>query len=255
VADRIIIDVHAHNGPWPFPGRFLAGDVRLNLELMQRSCITLAILSSARAIVNDMEAGNAELAGLLTQHANLRGYVVVNPRRLDDSLREVDRYAAHPGFVGIKIHPAYSETPIGSPGMATLFAELAARERPVLIHTWGESEVFALIDLAARHSGLPIIAGHAGAEAWRPLVAASPRLPNLYLEFCYSVPLRERIEQAVAATDGRQVLFGTDTALFDPAYGLAAYDAAKMTADQRERVMSLNALALFRLSRADLIKA
>ncbi|MCC7355641.1 MAG: amidohydrolase family protein [Anaerolineae bacterium] len=248
MAERLIIDVHTHIGSWPFPGRYQGGDVCLNLELMQRSGIALSILSSTRAIVNNMEAGNAELAGVLARYANLRGYVVVNPRRLADSLHEVDRYAARPGFVGVKIHPHYCQTSIGSQPMVALFAELAERGRPVLIHTWGESEVGALVDLAARHPGLPIIAGHAGADAWRPLVEVAPRLPNLYLEFCYSVPLRERIERAVAATDGRQVLFGSDATLFDPAYGLAAYNAAPMTAEQRERVMSLNALALFHLS-------
>lgn len=249
--DRLIVDVHTHNGPWPFPGRYAGGDISLNLALMRQCGIALSIVSSTRAIVNDMEAGNAELADILSRHHNLRGYVVVNPRRLADSVRELDKYAAHPGYIGVKIHPSYSQTPIASPRIAPLIAEVAARGKPLLIHTFGEGEVQALADFAARHPALPIVVGHGGGDAWRPAIIAAQRLPNLYLEYCFSHPVRGRIEESVAALNGRQVLFGSDMTLFDPAYCLAAYDAAPMTDEQRERVMALNAIELFRLPLPD----
>ena len=243
--ERLIVDVHTHNGQWPFPGRYADGDIRLNLELMQQCGIALSIISSTRAIVSDMEAGNAKLAEILAHHSNLRGYVVVNPRRLADSVREMERYAAHPGFIGVKIHPTYSQTPINSPRMVPLMAEVAARGKPLLIHTWGEGEVKALADFAAQYPTLPIIVGHGGGDAWRAAITAAQHLSNLYLEYCFSQPIRGRISAAVAALDGRQVLFGSDMTLFDPAYCLAAYDAAPMTDTQRQRVMAQNAIELF----------
>ena len=243
--DYPIIDVHQHNGPWPFAGKW--GDISLNLRLMERRGISTAVLSSGQAIVDDMVAGNAHLAAEIAGYDNLYGYVTVNPRYLDLSTQQIGQYASNPQFVGFKIHTSYSATSIGEPRMADLFAVLEPYERPLLIHTWGTSEVRALGALAHRHPLLPIVIAHAAGEGWRDAIAEAQRAPNLYLDFCASNVERGRIERAVQALGPERVLFGTDATLFDPLYMLSCFDEADLSDDDRRLVMSGNATRLFNI--------
>jgi predicted TIM-barrel fold metal-dependent hydrolase len=240
-----IIDVHQHVGPWPFPGKW--GGIELNLELMDRRGIDVAILSSTEAIVDDMIAGNASLSEGISEHPNLLGYVTLNPRYPGLSAREMEKYASHPQFVGYKIHTNYSGTAMGEPRMADLFARMAEAPRPLLIHTWGAAAVSALVGLAARHPQLPIIVAHAGGDAWRKAIAAAVAQPNLWLEFAMSTPERGRIERAVEALGGERVLFGTDSTLFDPQYMLSCFAEAQIPGSLRSQIMGGNAARLFGL--------
>lgn len=241
----ILIDVHQHVGPWPFPGKW--GGIELNQELMERRGIDAAIISSTEAIVDDMVAGNARLAEDLAGHSNLWGYVTLNPRFPDLSAREMETYAQHPQFVGYKIHTSYSGTAMGEPRMAALFERMAQAPRPLLIHTWGAAAVSALAALAARYPQLPIIVAHAGGDAWRKAIAAAQAEPNLWLEFAMSTPERGRIERAVEALGGERVLFGTDSTLFDPQYMLSCFAEAQIPDSLRPQVMGGNAARLFGL--------
>ena len=241
-----IVDVHQHTGPWPFPGKW--GGIELNLDLMARRGIDVAITSSTEAIVDDMVAGNARLAedlARLTGLPRLFGYVTVNPRYPELSLQQIESYGAAPHFVGFKIHTGYSATPMGDPRMGELFALLEGYRKPLLIHTWGEGAVRALAGLLQRHPGLPVIAAHAGADAWREAIQIAASAPNLYLDFCVSSPERGRIERAIATLGPGQVLFGTDATLFDPQYMLSCFREAEIAEEHRPLVMGGNAAHLF----------
>jgi len=239
------IDVHQHVGPWPFPGKW--GGIEINLELMELRGIDVAIISSTEAIVDDMIAGNAHLAEDIAGHPNLLGYVTLNPRFPGLSVREMEKYARHPQFVGYKIHTSYSGTAMGEPRLAALFERMAQAPRPLLIHTWGAAAVSALAALAARYPQLPIIVAHAGGDAWRQAIAAAAAQPNLWLEFAMSTPERGRIERAVEALGGERVLFGTDSTLFDPQYMLSCFAEAQVPDSLRPQMMGENAARLFGL--------
>jgi predicted TIM-barrel fold metal-dependent hydrolase len=245
MSHALIVDVHQHNGPWPFPGRW--GGVELNLCLLERRGIDLAILSSAEAIVDDMEAGNEDLALEIEGYDSLFAYVVVNPRYLDLSVRQLETYYALPQFVGAKIHTGYSATSIAEPRMADLVAVLASYGRPLLIHTWGAADVRALGGLARRFLDLPIIVAHAGGDAWREAIEEAKRSPNLYLDFAISNVERGRIERAVAALGAERVVFGSDATLFDPLYMLSCFREADIDPQDRPLIMGGNALRLFGL--------
>jgi hypothetical protein len=240
-----VIDVHQHVGPWPFPGKW--DGIELNLELMERRGIDVAIISSTEAIVDDTVAGNARLADDLAGHPNLLGYVTLNPRFPELSSRQIEKYAGHPQFVGFKIHTSYSGTAMGEPRMAALFESMAASPRPLLIHTWGAAAVGALAALARRHPQLPIVLAHAGGDAWREAIAAARAQPNLWLEFAASSPERTRIERAVEALGAERVLFGTDATLFDPQYMLSCFAEAQIPDASRSLIMGGNAAQLFGL--------
>jgi predicted TIM-barrel fold metal-dependent hydrolase len=240
-----LIDPHQHNGQWPFPGRF--DSIEMNLYYMKRYHISAAIISSTEAIVSDMVGGNARLAGYIAGKPGLYGYVVVNPNDLRLSCQQMDRYYANQQFVAAKIHPAYAGQSISSSKMAPLIAEIAARGKPALIHTWGAAEVRALGALAQRHPQWRVLMAHGGGDAWRDALVVAKDTPNIYLEFCCSAVESQKVERAVEALGPDRICFGSDATLFDAGYMLAMYEEAALSPEARAKVMGGNALNLFGL--------
>lgn len=240
-----IVDVHQHNGPWPYAGRW--GGVEENLRLMAARGIGAAILSSSKAIVSDMAEGNAELAEAIAPRPQLYAYVVVNPTTRAASERELARYEGAPRFVGAKIHTHYSGCAMTDPRLAPMFGVLQEWGRPLLIHTWGAAAIAALSGLAERFPALRIIVAHAGGDAWREAIAAAEQRPNLWLDFAGSTPYAGAIARAVATLGASRLVFGSDATLFDPLYMLAHWESIPMSAADRALAMGGVATRLFAL--------
>jgi len=244
----LVVDTHQHMGPWPFYGRW--GGIEENLRLIALRGIDRAVISSARAVVEDMVAGNAELAQSIAGHPQLYGYVTVNPTVPELSIQELRRYEGNPQFVGAKIHTYYSGCSMSDPRLTAMAATLQEWGRPLLIHTWGAGEVTALVVLAQRYPTLQIIAAHAGGDAWRLGIAAARVCPNLYLDFACSIPYHGAIARALDELGAERILLGTDATLFDPLYVKAVYDHTPMSEADRALIMGGNALRLFSLDAA-----
>lgn len=240
-----IIDVHGHNGPWPFPMWDADYDV-LN-DLMSRRGVSKTIISSTQSIVNDFVEGNAELAGMLEKCDNLLGYVTINPSYPQQSLEDVDRYLAMPQFVGIKFHPAYAGVSIDSEASFALFEKIAPRKTPLLVHTWGHGEPSKVRRLARQFPEMPIIMGHGGVSAWKEAIDVLKNSPNVYTEFCSSVAEPGKIRGTIDAVGKDRVLFGTDSGLFDPAFCLGLYEEADLDQEERKAILWDNAVKLFGL--------
>jgi len=238
-----IVDVHCHFGKWPFP--ILSSGAEGILEIMGRFGITCAVLSSSLAIVYDFRAGNRRLQEAIACHPELSGYVPVNPNFLEESRQELESYFALPNFVGAKIHPVYSRQSIGSPAMAALFEVIASYRRPLLIHTWGEGEVRSLYELARKHPGLPILMGHMGGDSWQEAIEVARKAPNIYVEFCCSYPQRPKVEKAVERVGPDRVLFGSDLDLINPGFILGMVRDARLSDEEKEKLLHENAEALF----------
>ena len=216
------------------------------LALMDEHGIARAIASSVVAIVYDMEEGNARVAELVETSDRFLGYVVVNPNFPERSRREMDRYFRHPSFVGAKIHPGYSRSPIASERTQALIAEVAARGKPLLIHTAGAGEVEAL-DRATQASGPPVIMAHAGGDAWREGIRAAAQNQRLYLDLCSSYAERDKVGQALAVAGAEKTVFGSDMDLIHPGFMLAMFDSVDMSDAERGRILAGNARSIFRL--------
>ncbi|HUQ59434.1 amidohydrolase family protein [Lentzea sp.] len=243
----MIIDVHAHAGPW-----FFATDVgaaELNLALMDRYGIDRQIVSASEAVTYDMVAGNRWMAEVLDVQPRLLGYVVINPNYLSQAAAELDRYAPTGRFVGVKIHTTYPAQPLTSAAVRRSLGLAAEAGMPVLVHTWDDT-VMGLVDVLEEHDRLRIIAGHMGGPAWRTAVEAACRTDRLYLEPCCSITDRGKIRYALDRVPVGQVLFGTDSTLVDPAIALGMVADAELTELEHEHVMWRNATGLFGLGEA-----
>ncbi|WP_433377564.1 amidohydrolase family protein [Streptosporangium sp. CA-115845] len=241
----MIIDVHAHWGPW-----FFTMDVSaLTIRAMDRYGIDLAIVSGTEAVIYDAPAGNRALAAYLDSvpgPARLYGYATVNPRRLAEAERDLNTYLPTGRFVGVKIHTDYTGSPVTSPQLRDALALAAAADVPALVHTWGAS-VLDLAQVCLDTPGLRVIAGHMGADGYRHAIEAARACDRLYLEPCWSHFPAGRIAEVAAAVDPGQLLFGTDSTLIDPAAAFGSVAAAGLTGDAADRLAWRNAATLFRL--------
>jgi predicted TIM-barrel fold metal-dependent hydrolase len=243
----VIIDVHAHAGPW-----FFATDVgaaELNIELMDRYGIDRQIVSASEAVTYDMVTGNRWMAQVLAVQPRLLGYVVINPNYLPEAADELEKYVPAGRFVGVKIHTTYPGQPLTSKAAKQALGLAAEAGLPVLIHTWDDT-VLSLVDVLEKHDSLRIIAGHMGGPAWRTAVEAACRTDRLYLEPCCSITDRGKVRYALDRVPLGQMLFGTDSTLVDPAIALGMIADAELTEHEYEHVMWRNATALFGLDGA-----
>ncbi|NUT24296.1 MAG: amidohydrolase [Hamadaea sp.] len=215
----MIIDVHGHWGPWFFTME--VGSVETNLAVMDRYGIDMAIVSATEAVCYDAPAGNRALADALPSSGRLYGYVTVNPRQLDAASRDLARYFGDGRFVGAKLHTDYTESPITSPQTQDALTMLAELDCPVLVHTWGRT-VLDLAQSCVDRPRLRAIAGHMGADGYPYAIEAAQSCDRLYLEPSWSQAPAGRISSVLAAVDDRQLLFGTDSTLIDPASALGA---------------------------------
>ncbi|HUR05968.1 MAG TPA: amidohydrolase family protein [Nonomuraea sp.] len=243
----MIIDVHAHWGPW-----FFTMDVAgATLATMDRYGIDRAIVSHTEAVIYDAPAGNRALAAALDGRGDglerLSGYVTINPRRLREAERDLREYLPTGRFVGVKIHTDYTGSPATSPQLRDALDLVASAGCPALVHTWGTS-VLELAQVCLDTPGLRVIAGHMGADGFRYAIEAARACDRLYLEPCWSHAPAGRIAEVAANVDARQLLFGTDATLIDPSSAFGAVAAAKLTGETAERVAWRNAAELFGLA-------
>lgn len=238
----MIIDVHAHWGPWFFTMDVAAA----NLATMDRYGIDRAIVSATEAVIYDAQAGNRALAAYLETQDRLLGYVTVNPRRLREARADLRAYLPGGRFVGVKIHTDYTGSPAASAALRDALAEVAEAGVPALVHTWGAS-VLDLAQACLDTPGLRVIAGHMGADGFRHAIEAANACDRLYLEPCWSHAPAGRIAEVAAAVDPGRLLFGTDATLIDPSSAYGAVAAARLDPVTAGRVAWRNAAELFGL--------
>ncbi|MGC5022011.1 amidohydrolase family protein [Micromonospora sp. DT47] len=241
----MIIDVHAHWGPWFFS--MDVGAVATNLAVMDRYGIDLAVASATEAVIYDVTAGNRAMARVLETSDRLLGYLTVNPRQLADAERDLRELLPTGRFVGAKIHTDYTGSPVTSAQTRAALELVAAHDLPALVHTWGSTPL-DLAQACVDIPGLRAIAGHMGADGWRHAIEAANAVDRLWLEPCFSHTEAGRFAAVAAAVDTRRLLFGTDATLIDPATAYGAVLAADLSPVVAERVAWRNAAELFRLA-------
>ena len=238
-----IFDVHVHSGVWQFPfsGHGI-GNVR---KLMQKYNYEVSVVSSAKAITNDFETGNRELVEDTRGAGDILVYVVVNPNDIAGSLEELDRHYPEPHVAGAKIHPGYNTIPTGERRTRELVREVAARGKPLLLHTWGHEQIDGTVGLAKETPEATIIMAHGGGDEWRCALLAARPCANVVFEFCGAVPEDNQLSEAIRHVGVDRVLFGSDMDMVTPAWMIGIAESDDLTDDQLNAILHGNARRLF----------
>jgi predicted TIM-barrel fold metal-dependent hydrolase len=232
------IDTHWHTSGWNIV------EPRIGVEAMRADMDALnyrfAVTSSIRALNYDLPAGNAETAAFCGADPRVRGYVVINPRRLDESLAEIERWRDDPRFVGLKTIQDFYGLDLDAPEYEPLLARAAELDWPLMCHLGG------LARTAARHPEITFIAAHG---TWR-LREIAP-YANIYCDIATSTALRQQVDlvEAVRLLGEDRVLFSCDGQLMHPAWTLGKLLDSGFSEAVLDKIFVANALrALPRLT-------
>jgi predicted TIM-barrel fold metal-dependent hydrolase len=197
-----------------------------------------AIVSSMRAVFDDMTAGNAETARFLDRAPRARGLVVINPLDREGSLAELGRYADDPRFVGVKtIQDDAYDMALDDVRFDPILKRIAAMPGwPLMAHPTG-------IGAAARkHPGVSFISEHG---TWRHRENADCR--NMFFDLCTSTPLRAQtdIPDLIERVGVDRVLYASDAPLMSPAFTLGKLASLELPEATLAAILRGNALHAF----------
>jgi predicted TIM-barrel fold metal-dependent hydrolase len=240
----MLIDCHCHWGKLPFP--MVDRDIDALWANFRRFGIDIAIMSSAEAILYDMQRGNADLAAQIQGRPQFYGLVVINANYVAQSLAELDKYLPQAKFVGAKAHPEYTNVRLGSPEWDTLAQAVKGYGVPLKFHTW-VGDAGPLLQMARKHPDLTIIMGHNCGFDWRKAAEAAAQVDNLVMEFCSSWPDRHKVRDCIEIAGPEKAVFGSDIDLISPAFTMGLFEEADLTEDERELVFWKNACRIFGL--------
>ena len=248
IAGLDAVDAHSHLGPYSLFFIPRSGAASM-VAVMDRTGVRVTVLSAHRAIQQDAHLGNTDTLAAIDAHPDrIAGYAVVNPWQDPDS--ELERVAADPRFVGIKLHPSLHRYPVTGARYDGVWSFAERTGCPVLSHTAHGSEYdqpAAFDAVADRHPGARIILGHAGISpaGVDEAIAAAARHPGLVLEVCGSQMTGRLVTDMVARLGSGRVLFGSDFPFIDQRMSLGRLVCAEFGDADLRNILAANARRLF----------
>lgn len=172
------------------------------------------------------------------------GFVYLNPKHTDASLRELDRCVRDGPMVGIKLWVAIR---CDDPCLDPIVERAAQLKAPILQHTWqkatgnlpGESTANDLATLARRHPDASFIAAHVDGD-WERGIRAIRALENIAAEICGSDPTAGMVEMAVRELGAKRVIFGSDAGGRSYASQLAKVTGADVPDEDKRLILAGN---------------
>lgn len=178
------------------------------------------------------------------------GYVYLNPKHTDESLKELERCVRDGPLVGIKLWVAIR---CADPCLDPIVERAVELKIPVLQHTWqkatgnlpGESTTGDLAALARRHPHATFIAAHVDGD-WERGVREIRALENVTAEVCGSDPTAGMVDMAVRELGANRVIYGSDAGGRSYASQLAKVYGAEIPDEAKRLILAGNLQRLLR---------
>jgi len=203
---------------------------------------------------NGIDAGalfapdNAAVCAVVDTVPGVYGLFWANPR-VPGVVQEAREHLAHPGFVGIKLHPirdGFHPNDLAVHPLMELALEL---DVPVLIHSGHPifSLPWIIEELVVEFPDAKVILGHMGhgnVVYINASIEVGKRNPNEYLETS-GMPMHTKIPDPIDALGPTRVLYGSDMPAFHPQVEIEKVRLSGLSDELVDRVLDRNARALF----------
>ncbi len=252
--DDSIWDGHCHLSG--VPGSTPQAKMKRLLEIADRFSIERLICFMGWPFATDpspdeMKRQNEQVAAAISAAPDRAfGYAYVNPRHVEASLAEIDRWIGKGPMVGVKLWVSVRS----HDRRLDPIVERVSRYGGVIFqHTWiktsgnmaGESTPYELVALAKRHPLAGFICGHAGGN-WELGIRAVRSQPNISIELAGSEPTSGFTEMAVRELGADRIVFGSDAAGRSFASQLAKVLDAEISSKTRRAILGGNLRRLLR---------
>jgi len=236
LVSRPKVDTHWHYHGWNLLDK--QDDVDELKLVVEKYSFEKIIISSSLALNYDFQIGNAELSEILEADTSgkLYGYIVVDPTRPDESLREIELYREHPRFVGLKTIQDLYNMRLDDPQYEKILAKGEKYGMTMLAHIPGMKEA------AIKHPGMNFISAHSTWVRVRHMVG----ITNIYFDLCSSHNdwAETQLEKLIENAGVEKILFGSDAQLISPAWTLGKISEYSFDEDVLESVLKNNAYKL-----------
>jgi predicted TIM-barrel fold metal-dependent hydrolase len=251
-AQEKIIDVHCG---W---GSTLAAPNWKDIEevrgTLQKRKISLGCISSLLGRRYDLTAGNEAVANAVSDEpeagdTDLRGWLVIHPARTAEVTEQMRRYLYSKRFVGAALYSdPLTGTPVTVSDAHDLLQAFRRFHKPLLVDTPNAAAMAEVVRIADEMSGIRVVASGMGGEEWREAIAMCAKPGNLFLDIS-GVLIPEKVEYAIEVLHGtRKLLFASGAPYTDPAAVLGLLDDLDLAADDRRRILYVNAERIFDLA-------
>lgn len=254
-----IIDTHAHIYPDKIAlkaaksiGDFykipmnLDGTVSSLLRAGEEAGVSRYLVHSVAVTWERAHSINDFIAASVAQHPDkFVGFGSMHPDH-PEMEKELDRMKAL-GLKGVKLHPDFQHFMLDDENAIRLFAAMAERDLPLLVHTGDARYPYSQPERMARAldrvPGLTAICAHLGGwsvwnDAWKLLAGRK----NVYVDCCSSLYALQPEEAAaiIHRYGADRVFFGTDYPMWTPKEEVARFMALPLTDEEREMILHRN---------------
>jgi uncharacterized protein len=182
--------------------------------------------------------------------ARVLGFVYLNPKHTQESLREIDRCVRDGPMVGVKLWVAIE---CRRPELDPIVRRAVELKVPLLQHAYnrtgpnlpGESSPADVAILAARHPDANFICAHTGND-WERGIRAIRATKNVWSDVSGSDPTAGFVEMAVRELGPERIVFASDAGGRSFASQLAKVTSAHLPDDQRRLILGGNLRRLLR---------
>lgn len=249
-----IIDSHMHLGEWDFftHGAGLKGILNLMDRLeIGRAYSTHQLWFAARF----KEAREESVRAYHESDGRIPFLAGFDPRYPADSLSEIGLCAKEEGFLGIKIHPSFHETPADDAGYRVIWEYVESNGLPLLSHTWSDtynpiqrlSQPKLFEEYADKYQSVKFVLGHSGGpgNGRQQAVDLARKHPNVYLDTAGDLFSYGFLKYLVENVGAHKILFGTDQPMMDPRCQVVRTYLAGLDSESKELIFYKNALAVY----------
>jgi len=201
--------------------------------------------SSTVALRGDAESGNNDALAFHAKYPDkFFPYVVFKPNYPEEADRTIA--LAETGKIRqFKIHDDGNDLPFDDKRYSPLYEYANTTGAVILVHTFGKKQVVPIMKVADEFSRIKILLGHSGIFEEEVYSEAVRKHDNIWLETCSSFAWYGLIERLVAMGGAERVLFGTDMPFMSPDQQIGRVLFARITDEDKRKVLGLNAQRLF----------
>lgn len=242
-----ILDAHAHLGDGEQPEKLyirhlppaeaIAESKRLGIGAM--------VASSHRSLYGHVVEGNDRM---MEYTKEFPGYVyaslIYEPKNHEACMAQIEKYRRDPGFVGMKLHPPYTNTTLAGTDYDELCAYCAKEDILVACHTWQskDSDPALFERILEKSPDLKLQLCHMGGtfRGCMTSVRLANQYPHVYLDINGSLFSRIWLEELVKEAPFEQFVFGTDQTYNDPNVMLGRVLLSDLSDEQKQQLLCDN---------------
>ena len=242
----MIIDIHAHFHHYEFLGEGVILSENEFITEMDYIGIDKTAVSNPFYLETDFIYGNKLLYDFMQNFPErIIGIAIAHPLFPEASLESI-KTGIDMGIRGLKLHCELAHSPYTSYAHLSLVEKLAQFKLPITLHT-GTKYLDTAPELARQFPEITFLFGHSGGFAYREMIARIKDLDNVVADLCGNVFTNGFVEDIVNVMGADRVVYGSDFDFFSPAIMLEMVRNAKISDDDKEKILWKNAQRILAL--------